>query len=210
MRIPAVLFLFTHQFFASQNRFALPSGTVELSSAFLHLRELQLNKTLLTWIDFAEYLLPDLPKLTSVELGYNRLHNLSDETTQLKPPTTDTKLSTINFDGNNLNNWSEICSSLAKYPTCVLLSCPMARPNFISVHSVDHLVLSLNSIETIPPLSKSEEGADDAPASGGLAHIKSLSLSSNNLRSWADIDALADHCPILEILNTAGNPIVEG
>ena len=77
------------------------------------------------------------------------------------------------------------------------------------VGSVDHLVLSLNSIESIPPLSKSKEGAD-APASGGLAHIKSLALSSNNLRSWADINALADHCPMLETLNITGNPITDG
>jgi len=77
------------------------------------------------------------------------------------------------------------------------------------VGSVNHLVLSLNSIESIPPLSKSEEGTD-ASALGGLADIKSLTLSSNNLRSWADIDALADHCPMLETLNITGNPITEG
>lgn len=118
-----VLFLSTRQLAISQNRFALPSGTGELSSAFLSLQELQLNRTLLTWVDFAGYLLPHLPKLANVELGYNRLDHLSDETARAKPPTTDTKLTTINFDGNNLNNWPEICSSLAKYPTCVFLLC---------------------------------------------------------------------------------------
>jgi len=75
--------------------------------------------------------------------------------------------------------------------------------------SVDHLVLSLNSIGSIPPLSKSEEGTD-ASALGGLGHIKSLALSSNNLRSWDDINALADHCPMLETLNITGNPITDG
>ena len=75
--------------------------------------------------------------------------------------------------------------------------------------SLDHLVLSLNAIESIPPLPKSEEGSGTSALSG-LAHIKSLTLSSNNLRSWADIDALADHCPILETLNITSNPIIEG
>ena len=74
---------------------------------------------------------------------------------------------------------------------------------------MDHLVLSLNSIESIPPLPKSEEGVDTS-ALGGLAHIKSLALSSNNLRSWDDINALADHCPMLETLNITGNPITDG
>jgi hypothetical protein len=120
---PAVLFPFTPRLPISQNRFALPSGAVELSSAFLRLQELQLNKTLLTWMDFTEHLLLHLPELTNVELGYNRLNQLSDETTRRKPPTTDTKLSTVNFDGNHLDDWSEICSSLAKFPTCVLLPC---------------------------------------------------------------------------------------
>jgi hypothetical protein len=82
-------------------------------------------------MDFTEHLLPHLPKLTSVELGYNSLDCLSDETTWQKPTITNTKLSTVNFDGNNLNNWSEICSSLAKYPTCVFLPYPVAHPNLI-------------------------------------------------------------------------------
>lgn len=77
------------------------------------------------------------------------------------------------------------------------------------VGSVDHLVLSLNSIEGIPPLSKSERGTD-VSALEGLVHIKSLALSSNNLRSWADVNALADYCPILEALHVTANPIIEG
>jgi len=83
------------------------------------------------------------------------------------------------------------------------------RPGISPVGSVNHLVLSLNAIESIPPLEGSEEGSG-VPASRRLTHVKSLTLSSNNLRSWADIDALADHCPLLETLSITGNPIVEG
>lgn len=203
----------TQPIYISQNRFALPSDTIGLPSAFPNLQELQLNKTLLAWIDFTEYLLPHLPRLINVELGYNRLDHLSDETTRRKHPTTDTELTTVNFDGNSLNDWPEICSSLAKYPTYVLPpprgASESHRPWIPVVGSVDHLVLSLNSIDSIPPLSKSGEGTD-GPTSGGLAHVKSLTLSSNNLRTWADINALANHCPILETLNVTDNPIIEG
>lgn len=77
------------------------------------------------------------------------------------------------------------------------------------VGSVNHLVLSLNGIESIPPLVKPGAEANVSP-SRGLSHIKSLTLSSNNLRSWPDINALADHCPILETLSITSNPIIEG
>lgn len=83
------------------------------------------------------------------------------------------------------------------------------RLRIFMVGSVNHLVLSLNAIESIPPLTKSDERTK-ASALRGLAHIKSLTLSFNNLRSWADINALADYCPILETLNITSNPIIEG
>ena len=83
------------------------------------------------------------------------------------------------------------------------------RPRISPVCSVDHLVLSLNAIENIPPLEKSKEGTG-ASTLRGLTRIKFLTLSSNNLRSWTDIDALADYCPILETLSITGNPIIEG
>ena len=77
------------------------------------------------------------------------------------------------------------------------------------VGSVNHLVLSLNEIGSIPPVVKPEAEAN-LSTSRGLSHIKSLTLSSNNLHSWTDINALADHCPILETLNITSNPIIEG
>lgn len=80
-------------------------------------------------MDFTRYLLPHLPKLASIELGYNQLDHLSDEPAGQKSLTTDTKLATVNFDGNSLNNWSEICLSLTRYPTCVDLSRSVAHPN---------------------------------------------------------------------------------
>ena len=83
------------------------------------------------------------------------------------------------------------------------------RPRISVLDSVDHLVLSLNGIESIPPLPKSGGGAD-ASAFEGLVHIKSLTLSSNDLRVWSDINALAGYCPTLESLNITGNPIAEG
>jgi Leucine-rich repeat (LRR) protein len=83
------------------------------------------------------------------------------------------------------------------------------QPQIPVVASVGHLVLSLNTIESIPP-PPNPGGASDALALGGLTHIKSLTLSSNSIRSWSDINALAKHCPILETLNITSNPITEG
>lgn len=165
-------------------------------------------------MDFTVCLLPHLPKLTGVELGYNCLDHLSDEPAEPIPLITDTKLSTVNFDGNRLNDWSEICLSLAKFPTCVGLSltCGVSesdQPRIPVAGSVDHLILSLNAIESIPPFPRSDQGTDPS-ALGGLIYINSLTLSSNNLRSWSDINALAKYCPILETLNITNNPIIEG
>lgn len=93
-----------------------------------------------------------------------------------------------------------------------ILACAASKsdqPQIPVAASVDHLVLSLNAIESIPPLPKSGGGAD-ASAFGGLIHIKSLTLSSNDLRGWSDINALAGYCPALETLNITSNPIIEG
>ena len=93
-----------------------------------------------------------------------------------------------------------------------ILACAVSesdQPPIPAAGSVDRLILSLNAIESIPPLRKSDQGTD-ASAFGGLVHVKSLTLSFNNLRCWSDINALAEYCPILETLNVTDNPIIEG
>lgn len=60
--------------------------------------------------------------------------------------------------------------------------------------------MTSNSIETIPAPQQQDKR---------LTELKHLSLSSNLLHSWKDIDALPLWCPALESLMIAGNPLVE-
>lgn len=62
-------------------------------------------------------------------------------------------------------------------------------------------MLTSNEFETIPFPEPGQQQLD------GLKH---LSLSSNRLKSWADIDALAAWCPALETLSLTENPLFVG
>lgn len=97
-----------------------------MASSFLNLKELQLNGTLTDWEKLTRVLLPVMPKLEVVEIGYNRISHLS-----LESPLSDTpsKLQTLNLDGNELDDWEGICAALDRFPTCV---------NYIS-HSLHYL-----------------------------------------------------------------------
>lgn len=66
--------------------------------------------------------------------------------------------------------------------------------------SLERVVLTCNNIDCIPPPTA------NSPILKSLQH---LSLNSNNLQSWRDIDALSFWCPSLTSLATIGNPLVE-
>ena len=66
---------------------------------------------------------------------------------------------------------------------------------------LDRLILSENKIENIPPPSSSAYQSQN---------IKHIALVSNNIRSWADIDALSAWFPNLLTLNIGSNPIAQG
>lgn len=62
-------------------------------------------------------------------------------------------------------------------------------------------MLSSNGINTI------DERAYDSPL---LPRLKHVSLMSNALKDWKDVDRLGAWCPTLESLTLAGNPLLEG
>ena len=66
---------------------------------------------------------------------------------------------------------------------------------------MERLVLSENSIEHIPFPSNS---------TNALQQLNYLALTSNNVQSWSDIDALASWFPRLQTLNINSTPIVKG
>jgi tubulin-specific chaperone E len=113
---------FKHLQQTSQNRFVLPSDYSLMASAFSNLIELQLNGTLTTWHQLTQFLLPYMPKIELVEMGYNGLTRLCVElkgltaTGKKPPPST---IQTLNLDGNNLSDWNDICRSIDPYPTSV-------------------------------------------------------------------------------------------
>ncbi|KAJ3889458.1 hypothetical protein GG344DRAFT_51574 [Lentinula edodes] len=98
------------------------------------------------------------------------------------PVITHPQIRNINLEGNQCKVWTRICQSLSTYD------------------QLERVILASNEIDFIPP-----------PARNALAleKLKHISLSSNNLKSWNDLDALSIWCPSLTSLSVIGNPLVE-
>ncbi|KAF7322374.1 CAP-Gly domain-containing protein [Mycena chlorophos] len=145
-------------------------------SAFENLIELRLNATLTTWQEM-QLITRMMPLLRTVEIGHNRIAHLEDSL-QDGPGSA---LESINLDSNALQDWEQICSALSAYP------------------ALDRVVLTSNSIRTIPPRQTPQP----------LLRIAHLSLSHNEIASWSDLDALSAWCPRLETLTMLGNPLFD-
>ncbi|TCD68444.1 hypothetical protein EIP91_010730 [Steccherinum ochraceum] len=169
----------------NRNRLALPlpSTSALMERAFRNLKELQLNATLTTWSE-SRVITAYMPALELLELGYNRLRVLAEDNPNVTPAPTpplqgNHSIRTVNFDGNRLQSWEEI--SIAMQPLLAL----------------ERLILSTNELQGIgqPPLSD-----DGTQRSSSLQNLKTLAVSFNSLRSWADVNNLPRWCPKLEAL----------
>ncbi|ORY66787.1 hypothetical protein BCR35DRAFT_181638 [Leucosporidium creatinivorum] len=161
----------------NSNRFA-PLREPTLLAGFERLTTLNLNRTLMDWNELL-LLSPSLPELQELQLGDNELASLSAETSPTEPLLP--SLKTLNLDTNKLTNWDEIVASLLPLP------------------SLDRLILSRNSISTVPL----------SPSSATL-NLRYLSLTANALASWSSVDALNSQVPNLEGLWIGENPLFEG
>lgn len=103
----------------SQNRMRPPQNIRLESSAFHRLEELQLSATLMTWSEF-HAVLPFMPALTTVELGYNRLRTLRPDSGPHSSHGALT-LQEVNLDGNDLDNFVDINEAMSNLPGCILL-----------------------------------------------------------------------------------------
>ncbi|KAI0076461.1 RNI-like protein [Panus rudis PR-1116 ss-1] len=168
----------------NQNRLTLPSiDDAQFAEAFLHVKEIQLNDTLTSWRD-VQSIIRAMPALEILELGYNRLRSLELPNSDLNGAIEDNHtLHTINFDSNEIDNWTSICKALSSF------------------RKLDRLLLSSNKLEEIDPL--------DDVAQSPIRHLKHLALSFNKLTEWIHIDRLAVWCPQLESLKLTGNPVSE-
>ena len=95
----------------SWNRLEMPVKTVEFRQAFTRLRELQLNATLMIW-DNVRLLASYIPSLQVLETGYNQLRHLltnKDDQSHMS------ELRVINFDSNELTDWTAICHALSPF-----------------------------------------------------------------------------------------------
>ncbi|KAJ3984485.1 hypothetical protein F5890DRAFT_1461113 [Lentinula detonsa] len=97
-------------------------------------------------------------------------------------PNPHSSIRNINLEGNKCKDWTCICRSLCTYK------------------HLDRVILTSNEIDSIPPLTD---------VSFVLKELKHISLSSNNINSWNDLDALPIWCPSLTSLSVIGNPLVE-
>ncbi|KAJ3787316.1 hypothetical protein GGU10DRAFT_374062 [Lentinula aff. detonsa] len=97
-------------------------------------------------------------------------------------PNPHSSIRNINLEGNKCKDWTCICRSLCTYK------------------HLDRVILTANEIDSIPPLTD---------VSFVLKELKHISLSSNNINSWNDLDALPIWCPSLTSLSVIGNPLVE-
>ncbi|KAI0636670.1 hypothetical protein C8Q77DRAFT_1050282 [Trametes polyzona] len=187
-------------------RLSLRRNRLQLSqrldaSAFHRLEELLLNATLTSWDEF-QAILPCMPALKSVELGYNRLRLLRGAHERKSGPEDENvTLQSVNFDGNELESFADICTAT----------------NNLTV--LQRLVLTSNAIAQIPLPSVNRDG-EIATTSGVdvggpgvrrslFPELRHLALAFNRIASWSDIDALPHWCPQLESLTLAGNPILD-
>ncbi|KAF8559741.1 L domain-like protein [Imleria badia] len=113
----------------NRNRF-LPLDRELPILAFSCLCELQLNNTLISWVEFRN-VARFMTSLRSVELGHNCLESLSPRSSLAVP-----ELLFLNLEDNLLDDWMKTTDSLREFT------------------SLQGLVLSGNGIRSIPPLGE--------------------------------------------------------
>jgi len=111
----------------NRNRLQLPSNLQCLEGAFQNLTDLRLNATFLSWTEM-QTITSTMPKLQSIEMGYNHLSHLSGGV--IRPY--DCNVQVINLDTNNCSDWVHLCASFREY------------------HSLQRIVLTSNRISVIP------------------------------------------------------------
>ncbi|KAL1732491.1 hypothetical protein EV714DRAFT_206804 [Schizophyllum commune] len=163
-------------------RLQMPRDPARLTAAFPRLTELLLNATLTPWAHMQEITAP-MPRLEAIEMGYNHLTDLTPSAECTAHP----GIRAINLEGNECADWAASGSS-ACLNSYVTIICRLQR-----------LTLAGNGIQSIPPCRD---------PSRALKSMQHLSLATNEINSWSDIDALHGWCPTLESLSLADNPII--
>ncbi|EJD02198.1 RNI-like protein [Fomitiporia mediterranea MF3/22] len=165
----------------NRNRFSELSDASNLRSAFLALEELRLNETMITWSEVIR-LIPIMPNLRVLELGYNDIDRLNGSATDHHLSAT--KLELLNLDANKLQDWSDIMISIS------------------ASTKLDRLILTSNQLQQIPQAPPEQTVV--------LPNIEHIGLQDNLLSEWRNLDALNVWLPNLKTLNMSGNPLFSG
>lgn len=93
------------------------------TSSFANLRELRINQTLISWPEVIT-LVSVMSNLRYLEIGYNRLGQLQGSSVvktinNARSVSGATNLQTVNFDGNELEEWNDAAMSLTIFPSFV-------------------------------------------------------------------------------------------
>ncbi|QRV87990.1 dynein light chain 1, cytoplasmic protein [Ceratobasidium sp. AG-Ba] len=167
----------------------------------MSVQSLNLSRTLFgSWEDVMD-IIGQMPKLTSLELNFNRLRftrpSETREFTKLtrlelnsamiswveacgQPHSVDVvapNLKTLNLDSNVLDDWVSVMRTCSALP---------------SLHS---LMLPSNLINSISRWSEAD------PRTSPLSRLQHLSLADNPIASWEAVDSLATWLPNLKILS---------
>ncbi|GAA6051813.1 hypothetical protein JCM3770_004986 [Rhodotorula araucariae] len=166
---------------------------------FEQLRRLELNNTLMSW-DEIRLTSPSLPNLEELQFGYNRLRSLratsSAAATAKDRWTILPRLTRLNLEANQLDDWPALVEELSCLPTLA------------------ELVLTNNRISSLELAASSPAAATDpSPTPHSLPHLRHLSLTDNCLSAWStSVDALASSAPSalpsLAGLRLSGNPLL--
>lgn len=101
---------FSQAEFDSKNRFAVPSQDLH-PDTFSGITEVHISATLMTWSEM-QIVTKSMPHLQTVILGHNDLSTLESPSPHTLK---DSKVQTINLDGNLLENWIHICAAVFPY-----------------------------------------------------------------------------------------------
>ena len=92
-----------------------------MRTSFLHLKELLLNGTQMTWPE-TQVVIDFMPNLHVVEMGYNSLTRLKTQNViGARAPHNDA-LQVINLDSNFCHDWIDIWNALEQYRSWVFLN----------------------------------------------------------------------------------------
>lgn len=104
----------------------MPTKIPEFQHAFSHIKELQLNATSTTW-DNIRVLESYMPSLQLLETGYNQLRSLRTNQDHAKGDQAHiSQLQIINFDSNELTDWTATCNGLRPFTKYVCAVCAAA------------------------------------------------------------------------------------